>query len=347
MEGFGSWSVLTTDFLIVLFIALNGVTLASILHLVNAKWREHVRFVSVSLAGLFPVAFVLLLILLFNGEQTFQWLGAAHHAGGHEVHLNAWHNYTFLVVRQIVGFLVVAGMYGLFIKYQRVAVDDPTYENKRKFRNVALLIPFFYVLYGTMIAWDFEMTMVPNWHSASYGLYVWVGMFHFFLAFMAIFTFILKRSGKLRVEIPDRIMNYFAQMMLAFTILWTYFFFTQYLIIWYGRLPEEITRFRDMMDNDLGAIWWTFVALKFVIPLCCLVLTPFRHNQYAIVVIASGIVVGTWLERYTWVSGSVDPEYYHIPMTSGFDVGVTLLVAALAFVSIRWTLTRNGLLKSS
>ncbi|MDH3325824.1 MAG: hypothetical protein OEM38_03800 [Gammaproteobacteria bacterium] len=347
MEGFGSWSVLTADFLIVLYIAINGVTLAAILHLVNAKWREHVRFISVSLAGLFPVAFVLLCILLFNGESTFQWLGAASHGGGHEVHLNGWHNYTFLVVRQVVGFFLVAGMYGLFIKYQREAVVNPSYESERKFRNIALLIPVFYVLYGSMVAWDFEMTMLPNWHSASFAPYHWVGMFHFFLAFMAIFVFILKRSGKLRVEIPDRIMNYFAQMMLAFTILWTYLFFTQYLIMWYGRLPEEIVRFRDMMDNDLSIIWWTFVALKFVIPLCCLVLTPFRHNQYAIVTIAIGIVVGTWLERYTWVSGSVDPEFYHIPMTSGFDVGVTLVVAAVTFVTIRWSLNRNGLLKSS
>jgi len=349
MEGFGSWSVLTADSLIVLYLAINGVTLAAILHLVNAKWREHVRFLSVSLAGLFPVAFVLLCILLFNGENTFQWLGAAHggHGGGHEVHLNGWHNYTFLVVRELVMFFVVYGLYGLFIKYQYESVVNPSYHTQRKFRNVALLIPFAYVLYGTMVAWDFEMTMMPNWHSASYGPYHWVSHFHFFIAFFAIFIFVLKKSGKLRVEVPDRIMNYLAQMMLAFTILWTYLFFTQYLIMWYGRLPEEIVRFRNMMEFDLGPIWWTFVALKFIIPLVCLVLTPTRHNQPAIVVIACGIVIGTWLERYTWVSGSVDPEFYHLPMTAGFDIGVTAVIAGVVFYTIRRSLHQKGLLKSS
>jgi len=347
MEGFGSWSVLTADSLIVLFLAINGVTLASILHLVNAKWREHVRFLSVSLAGLFPVAFVLLCILLFNGENTFQWLAAANqHGGEHGVHLNGWHNYTFLVIREISMFFFVATMYGFFIKYQHEATIDPSYEAQRRFRNIAMLIPAIYVGYATMVSWDFEMTMVPNWHSASYGAYHFISQFHFFLAFFAIFLFVLKKSGKLKVDVPDRILNYLAQMMLAFTILWTYLFFTQYLIMWYGRLPEEIVRFRNMMEFDLGPIWWTFLTLKFIIPLCCLVLTPFRHSQTAIVIIACGICVGSWLERYTWVSGSVDPEFYHIPMTAGFDIGVTVVIGAIVFYTIRRSLHKNGLVKS-
>jgi len=346
MEGFGSWSVLTANFLIILFIALNGITLASILHLVNAKWREHVRFLSVSLAGLFPVAFVLLCILLMNPENTFQWM-ADHGHGDEGHHLNAWHNYAFLVSRELLAFLAIWGFYGLFIKYQYEAVVNPTYEKQRRFRNVALIIPFIYVCYGTMVAWDFEMTMIPNWHSASYGAYHWISQFHFFLAFFAIFLFVLKKSGKLKVDVPDRILNYLAQMMLAFTILWTYLFFTQYLIIWYGRLPEEIVRFDNMMLNDLGPIWWTFLTLKFIIPLCCFVLTPFRHSQTAIVIIACGICIGSWLERYTWISGSVDPNYYHLPMTAGFDIGVTVLVVGVAFYAIKRSLGKSGLLKQS
>ncbi len=347
MEGFGSWSVLTANFLIILFIALNGITLASILHLVNAKWREHVRFLSVTLAGLFPVAFVLLCILLLNPENTFQWMASHGHGGGDEHHLNGWHNYAFLVTRELLAFLAVWGFYAMFIKYQHEAVVNPTYEVQRRFRNVAMIIPAIYVCYGTMVAWDFEMTMSPNWHSASYGAYHWISQFHFFLAFFAIFLFVLKKSGKLKVEVPDRILNYLAQMMLAFTILWTYLFFTQYLIIWYGRLPEEIARYYDMMQNDLGPIWWTFVTLKFIIPLCCFVLTPFRHSQTAIVIIACGICIGSWLERYTWISGSVDPEFYHLPMTSGFDIGVTVLVVGVAFYAIKRSLSRSGLLKQS
>ena len=54
---FASWSVLTVDFLVVLHLALGGVTLAALLHLVNAKWRFDIRYLSVSFFALFPLAF--------------------------------------------------------------------------------------------------------------------------------------------------------------------------------------------------------------------------------------------------------------------------------------------------
>ena len=103
MENFGSWSVLTTNFLVVLYLALAGVTFSAILHLANGQWRFQVRYFAVATAGLFPLAGVLLLILLGSGESTFQWLAHAHDDGSH---LSGWHDYGFLVTRQIVGFLV-------------------------------------------------------------------------------------------------------------------------------------------------------------------------------------------------------------------------------------------------
>jgi hypothetical protein len=348
MEGFGSWSILTTNFLFVLYMALAGVTFASILHLANGKWRTQVRYFAVSLYALFPLAFVLLIILLVAGEHTFQWLGHHGEGAGGEHHLNGWHNYTFLVARQIISFLIVAGMFALFIKYQRLAApDDAPYSIKRKFRNIALLIPFFYVCYGSLVAWDFEMTMVPGWHSASYAPYQFVSMFHCFLAFFAIMLYILYSSGKITAPFKPFVFNYLAQMMLAFTILWTYFYFTQYLIMWYGRLPTEMDRFHAMMQHELAPLWWTFLVLKFIIPFVSFATwTPNRHNPKVIVTIATCIVVGTWLERYTWLAGSVEPQHYHLPMTSISDILVTVVVLGAAVGTIKWTLNRYGLVKT-
>ena len=344
MANFGSWSVLTTDFLVVLYLALAGVTFASLLHLANGKWRFQVRFFAVSLAGLFPLAGVLLLVLLSSGDHTFQWLN---HAQGAEHHLNGWHNYTFLVSREIIGFLLVAGFFGLFIKYQHKTsiTEDPKVH--RTFRNIALMIPVFYVLYGTMVAWDFEMTMVPGWHSATYAPYQFVSMFHCFLAFFAIMLFLLKKSGKVVKPYQPFVFNYLAQMMLAFTILWTYFYFTQYLIMWYGRLPEEMDRFNGMMLHQLAPLWWTFLILKFIVPFVTFATwTPNRHNPNIIVSVAACILVGTWIERYTWISGSVSPQFYHLPMTSILDILLTLVVVVAGWLSVKMVMTKYGLVRA-
>lgn len=344
MENFGSWSVLTTNFLIILYLALNGITLSAVLHLVNGKWRFQVRNLACSLASLLPLAFVMLVVLLANGESTFPWLA---HADDGEHDLPGWLNYNFLVAREILGFFFMAGMYGLFIKYQHDSEIDSSYRVQRRFRNLALMIPVFYVLYGTMVAWDFEMTMYPGWHSASYGFYHFQSNFHMFLAFFTIFLFVLHRSGKLVNPLPGHIFNYMAQFMLGMTILWTYLYFTQYLIMWYGRLPEDMTRYNNMMENMYAPLWWLFLACKFIIPFVTLAMTPNRHNPNVIVAIACLIVFGTWVERYVWISGSVSPQYYHIPMTSFFDIAVTAVVIAVAFFSVRWTLGRYRLVKSA
>lgn len=348
MENFGSWSVLTTNFLIVLYLALGGVTFSAVLHLCNGKWRFKVRDIACSLAVLFPIAGVLLLVLLANGSATFTWL-AESHGDGHgeaEHHLPGWLNYSFLVARQVAGFLFIWWLYRTFIKYQKASELDSSYPVQRRFRNIALLIPFAYVLYATMVAWDFEMTQFPEWHSASYGFYHFQSNFHMFLGFFTLLLFFLNKSGKLAKPIEPYIFNHMAQFMLGMTILWTYLYFTQYLIMWYGRLPVDMVRYFGMMYNDLGPLWWTFLALKFIIPFCTLAITPNRHNPVVVTFVAACIVTGTWIERYTWISGSVDPQYHHIPMTSLLDILFTVGVVVVAFVAVRWSMNRQGLLRS-
>ncbi len=343
MENFGFWSVLITNFLFVLYLALGGVTLSAVLHLTNGKWRFQVRGLACSLAVLFPVAFLLLLIILTAGESAFPWLAHAHDEGHH---LPGWHNYGFLVARNIIGLLLVSGLYLLFIKWQHESTVDSSPEAQRRFRNIALLIPFAYFLYGSMVAWDFEMTMLPSWHSASYGAYHFQSNFHMFLGFFTIFLFFLNRSGKLVNQFEGYIFNFMAQFMLAMTILWTYLYFTQYLIMWYGRLPSEMDRYFAMM-TEMGGMWWLFLTLKFVIPFCTLAITPNRHNPPVIVMVAGSIVLGTWIERYTWISGSVANEYTHTPMSSIADIGVTAVVIIASWFAVRWSLTRYGLIRSN
>ncbi|MHB1299854.1 MAG: hypothetical protein ACYCY8_03170 [Burkholderiales bacterium] len=335
MVSFASWSVLTVDFLIILYLALGGVTLAALLHLVNAKWRFDVRFLTVSFFSLYPLAFVLLLILLWGGKTTFPWVGS-------NEPMPFWNNLTFLSIREILGMLVIGALGGTFIRYQAKSDSDP--ESKSMFRNVALLIPFAYVLYGTMVAWDFEMTLLPNWQSSIYAMYFFVSNFGMFLAFTVTLIYFLNKSGALSKPIGDYIYNYFAQIMLAFTILWVYTFFAQYLIIWYGNLPDETDRLFHMQYGYYGSLFWTFFAMKFVFPFVMLVFPFNRHCIYSILTVAASIMIGTWIERYTWISGTYSSQ--HTPMTSLFDIGVTAIVFGAAFTIVRMTMKKYKLIKA-
>ncbi|MEO7558615.1 MAG: hypothetical protein ABIT92_05580, partial [Gammaproteobacteria bacterium] len=72
-----------------------------------------------------------------------------------------------------------------------------------------------------------------------------------------------------------------------------------------------------------------------------------RHNPVIITLISCGILLGTWIERYTWISGSVHSKYFHVPMSSVQDIAMTLVVFAVAWFAVRWSLNRYGLTKAS
>lgn len=341
MDFFGSWSVLTTNFLIVLYVAISGMMLSSILVLVNAQWRYQIRGYVSTFNALLPVAFVLLLILLFKGESTFQWLGNEKYE-----HLSGWHNYTFLVIREISGFIIISACCIYFRNMQNKVDVEGSSKHEKNLKIIAIIMPFVYVLYTTMVAWDFEMTMIPGWHSASYGAYHFVSNFHGFLAFFTLFLIYLKLSKKAIKPYDARIFNYMAQLLLGFTLLWIYFYFSQYLIIWYGRLPEEINRFNSMMDEGLGFLWVLFIFLKFVIPFSFLaVLKTARNNPLFIAALSISIITGTWIERYVWIFGSVGSQYYHIPMTDTFDIVVTVAIAFICWFVVNKSLKRDELIK--
>jgi len=346
MIPFASWSVLTADFLILLHLTIAGVTLSAILHLASAKWRYRVRDIAVSLFGLYPLVFVLLVILLLARHGVFPWMGGE--ASAEEGHpLNGWHNPLFLAAREILGLLFVGWLYRRFIRLQ--ALSERSAEDWERFKMTANFIPVTHVLYGTMIAWDFEMTMVPSWESSVYGMYHIVSNFGMLLSSMVVICYLLERRKRFNKPFPEIIFNYFAQMMLAFTILWTYLFFAQYLTIWYGNLPDERNRIENMVNGDYSVLWWSFFTMKFIIPFVLLIFTYFRHSPVSIFRIAIIIIAGTWLERFTWIAGAVvtdDFAHAKMPFTNVFDVVATVAVAVIGVVLVRRALVRNQVIRT-
>jgi len=336
MIAYSNWSVLTVNFVVVLSLALSGVALCSVLHLVNAKWRLEVRHLAASLYALFPLAFVLLIILLIGGENTFPWWS---HPDKHGAHMPGWYHPSWLIAREIAGMLFMIGLYWEFIQRQSVCTRSP--EDAERFHHIACWIPFFFVLYSTMVAWDFEMTLVPHWHSAIYGMQQFVSNFGMFLAFLVIWISALNNSKKLVRPIPDYIYNYLAQMLFAFTLLWVYTFYAQYLTIWYGNIPDETDRVFAMQNGDYTFIWWATFAFKFVIPFAVLCFPRPRHNITIIKMVAFCIILGTLFERYVWIGGIDGTGAYPLLAT----IVVSGVVAAVGFFLVRMRMQRMQLIK--
>jgi hypothetical protein len=337
MFSYSNWSVLTVNFLVVLYLALGGVTLCAVLHLVGARWRYEIRLLASSLFALFPLAFVLLVVLLVNGESTFPWLKET---GEHAHHISAWHNYTFLVAREVLGMLAVMAIHWVFI--QRQAVSERSLEDAARFHTIACWVPYVYVLYGTMVAWDFEMTLLPSWESAIYGMQHFVSNFGMFLSFLVIWIYALNSRDRLVRPVETYVYNYLAQLLFGFTLLWVYTFFAQYLTIWYGNLPPERDRMVGMQDGNYTFIFWGMFVLKLVVPFSTLAFPFTRHNAKATVAVATCIIIGTIFERYVWIGG-VKGGVGTYPIIAA--IVVSGVVATIGFFLVRMRLQSIQLVK--
>lgn len=335
MFAYSNWAVLTVSFVVVLSLALSSVALCSVLHLVGAKWRFEVRNLAASLYALFPLAFVLLIVLLAGGSNTFPWWD---NPVTKEYHMPGWYRPNLLIAREVIGMLFMMALYWVFIKRQAVSERSP--EDAARFHNVATWIPFFFVLYSTMVAWDFEMTLVPHWHSAIYGMQQFVSNFGMFLAFLVVWIYALNARQKLVRPVADYVYNYIAQFMLAFTLLWIYTFYAQYLTIWYGNIPDETDRVMGMQNGDYSFLWWSMLVLKFVIPFVTLCFPGPRHNPVAINAVAASIIVGTLFERFVWIGGIKGTGSY--PILAIIAAGGA--VAAVSFFLVRARMRRNQLI---
>jgi len=338
--SYANWAVLIDVFLFVLYVALAGVFWASVLHLVNGKWRYEVRYLMVSATSLFPLGFVLLLIILASGAKSFRWMGGE--LLGEP--LNGWHNTLFFDLRQIVLYLAVWAFCAYFVKLQKREFPTAPQTDRRKFRNFALLVPFVYCIYGTIISWDFEMTQWPRWWSPLYGPYHFESMMRMFLAFFIIGLFFLRKRDALKKPTNDYVFNYCAQIMLALTIIWTYVFFMQYLVMWYGDLPEEIARYDKMMNGPSWFLFWTFFLMNSFMPFLMLIFTAMRHSPALMLFPSVSILIGTFLERYMWIISPHADDINHTPVLSSWvDVGIIAGVFVVGYLLWDRRMKKDGL----
>jgi len=326
MNSYANWAVLMDNFLFALYLPLAAVFWCAVLHLVNGKWRYEIRFLMASATSLFPLAFVLLLIILASGAKSFPWMGGE--TCGQP--LNGWHNIVFFNLREILLFIGAWAYCVYFVKLQRQEFPDADAAVRRRFRNVALLAPFVYCIYGTIIGWDFEMTQIPRWWSPIYGPYHFESMMRAFLAFFIVALFVLRKMDILKVPVHDYVFNYLAQIMLALTIIWTYAFFVQYLVMWYGKLPEEMVRYDNMMNGPNWFLFWAFFFLNSFVPFLMLIFSAMRHSPALMLFPASSILIGTFLEHYMWIISPHALDIDHTPILSSW---VDLVITVVVFIS--------------
>jgi hypothetical protein len=350
-----AWLAYHANFIFYTMLACGGLTLTAIYSIVGAYWPGPYRRFAESLAAFIPIAFLLGIVAVFGGDHIFDWQknGAMH---GKEPWLNTTRFYaTDLGLLGIMSLLTV-----LFLK----ASSRPTLRNlaengtgfaKRMAENwtagwqgdeeervasksrTAVLAPIICLTYGlgfAVFSFDQVMSMEQAWFSNLFGNFICWGGILSAVAACALSGVFSRSIPGFEGEITERRMHDIGKMMFAFSIFWMYLFWSQYLVIYYGNLPEETYFLRDrlgdqfMIDKGYSAAafaksWanWDFEwarlqtgygwvsmtvwACNWLIPFWVLLGQAPKKTPWIAGPVAATLLFGLWLERNVLIWPSV------------------------------------------
>ena len=350
------WSALYVACFFFFMIALGALAFYAVNFAAQAGWSPVLfRVMEAITAYLVPggiIMFVLLGLSGFHINHLFVW--ADPEVVAHDVLLQGkagWLNGTWMLIRAAI-FL------GGWITYRHFAVKfsragDTAKENdysnfKKTFRISAGFLVFF--LYTeSMMSWDWIMSFDPHWFSTLFGWYVLAGMMVCAITTIALITIFLNSQGYLEI-VNDSHIHDLAKFMFGFSIFWTYLWFSQFMLIWYANIPEEVTYFMTRIE-DFNLPFFGMLAMNFLFPLLLLMNSDYKRVNWFVVLTGIVILVGHYIDIFVMVMpGTVGKSWFiGIPEIGAvlFFLGLFIFVVFTALTKAPLVLKNNPFMKES
>lgn len=208
----------------------------------------------------------------------------------------------------------------------------------------SLFIVWFALTVASTVPWLWIMSIDAHWYSTMYSWYTFASTFVSGIALITLFVVYLKNKGYLELVNQEHLHD-LGKFMFAFSIFWTYLWFSQFMLIWYANIPEETVYFKPRAQGPYSFIFWTMFIINFLAPLLIFMRRGSKRNYTTVTFVSVLIIFGHWLDFYQMVFPALtkDPATgeYHVPLNL-FDFGV-----ALGFVGLIMFVTGNALAKRS
>src|SRR5687768_11997519 len=230
-----AWSMYLVNLVFWSGLAVTGPAIAGMMQLTEARWSPSVRRIAITTVGFLPVAFILLLVLVLGRVVLYSWVTTPIPVKA------AWLNVPFFFGRTL---LLAAVLFGVCFAFARAVLRDPVppddaRERARRNRLATILLMLWVV---TVSVWGFDllMSLDPRWYSGLFGGYFAVSTLYTTFCLLSILS--IRANAKGIASIPPAAIQDVAKLQFAMSVMWMYFFWSQYLVIWYGNVPVE-TRF--------------------------------------------------------------------------------------------------------
>ncbi|MBS1654183.1 MAG: quinol:cytochrome C oxidoreductase [Bacteroidetes bacterium] len=317
-------------------------------------WQISFRRVSEAISTAVPVLGVIsgaiLLAIAFGGNHViYQWSDARVVAHDHALsYKSGFLNKSFFATWTILT-IVLWSLLGAKMRQLSRSIDDKKLdigEAKKYIWTTTVWSALFLVVFAltvmSTIPWLWLMSIDAHWYSTMYSWYTFASTFVAGVALIAIYVIYLKNNDYLELTNQEHLHD-LGKFMFAFSIFWTYLWFSQFMLIWYANIPEETTYFNPRFHGPYQAIFFLNLIINFLAPLLLLMSRPAKRNYTTMTIMCVLIIFGHWLDFFQMVFPGILMDHKtgetHVPFML-YDLGI-----ALGFVGLIMFVTGRSLAK--
>ncbi len=307
-------------------------------------WRRVPEAIATNVWILGIIAFVVMMCLVFgNQHEIYHWVDTEHVK--HDPILLG--KSAFLNPKVFTMWTVITiffwGFIGWKMRQLSLKQDTMPHGSTKVYwltnRWAAGFIFCFALTLASVTPWLWLMSIDAHWYSTMYSWYVFASSFVSGMAMITLFVLFLKNQGYLKHVSSEHIHD-LGKLMFAFSIFWTYLWFSQFMLIWYANIPEETVYFKPRLHGPYQIFFWSDLIINFVLPLLILMSRPAKRNYFTITLMAIVILFGHWIDFYQMVMPSPMGDNWHF---SWFELGIPCGFIGLIMILVGRTLAKAPL----
>jgi hypothetical protein len=308
-------------------VALGSMAILMIRHLTGGGWGMVIRRILGAAMRTLPLMAILFIPILFGLPKLYIWARPLDSVADKHLreHLqNLTQNYLsihWFIIRAAIYLAVWNLLSFLLTKWSKQQDKPVSRDNTPYFKAVSGPGLILYAFTISFAAIDWIMTIDPSWISTIYGLLILIGELLSAMCFAVVVERILVDYKPMSELLkPDFVQDH-GKWMLTFTMVWAYFSFSQWLIIWAGNLPEEITWYMRRLNGGWGYVGLCLVIFQFAVPFSLLLSRDFKRDVRRLVWLASWVMVMRYVDLF-WI---IEPNF-----SKTFNLTLADIVAPIA-----------------
>lgn len=328
------WSAFYVSSCLFFGISISSLLFLAILNVSNSGWSVIIHRVIEGLMSFIPygslLIFIVILGSLLNYNHLFHWMESGITNPNQEnfdlIIASKTHflNKTFFCIR-IIFYLIGFIFFGFHIKLASKTLDNqPSLKNYWNMYKKNVFAVIFCCIVMTMYCWDLIMSIDVHWYSTLFSWYLMISYLVSSISCIILFSIFLKKIGCLPL-FNDHHLHDLAKYLFGFSLLWSYFWFSQFMLYWYANVPEEVVYFLGRYDL-YKSTFFSMLIPNFLIPLLVLLSSSIKRNSKIVALVAIIVLCGHWLDYFNAIMpGTVGP-YWGI----GFlEIGSLIFVIGL------------------